>query len=76
MAHPQQMLRGCVEIHTILAENSKFQCKTLEEIKVELKSINEKMEAQNNRIWVLYTKIIFIACLSGGGVSALVQYVL
>jgi len=71
-----KMLPDCVEIHTILAENSKFQCKALEEIKVELKSINEKMEAQSNRIWVLYTKIILIACLSGGGVSALVQYVL
>ena len=75
MAPKHEMLSGCVEIHTILAENSKFQRKTLEEIKVELKSINEKMEAQSNRIWMLYTKIIIMACLSGGGVSALLKYI-
>ena len=69
-----KMLPSCVEIHTILAENSKFQCKALEEIKVELKSINEKMEAQSNRIWVLYIKIIMVGFLSGTGASALVQY--
>ena len=71
-----KMLPSCVEIHTILAENSKFQCKALEEIKVELKSINEKMEVQSNRIWVLYTKIIIIACLSGGGTAGLLKLVL
>ena len=76
MAHPSHMLPECVEVHTILAENSKFQCKTLEEIKVELRSINEKLETQSNRIWLLYTKIVIIACLSGGGVAGILKFVI
>ena len=69
-------LAECIEIHTILAENSKFQCKTLEEIKIELRSINEKLEAQSNRLWQLYLKIIIIAVTSGGGVAGFLQYIL
>ena len=76
MAPIHRIRPECAAVHSTLEANSKFQCDTLTEMKQDLKEIKQKLEAQSNRIWLLYTKIIIVACLSGGGTAGLLKVIL
>ena len=76
MPPTHKRLAECVEIHAILAENSRFQTETLKEVKQDVKDIKSTLEKHNDRLWGLYVKIIVIAACSGGTVAGVLKLVI
>ena len=66
-------LNECVKVHTELACNLDNQNKMLTTIRDDVRAIREKLEAQNDKIWALYLKVVVIGMASGGGVAGLLK---
>ena len=70
-----QPLLECIKAHSDYENAIKYQNEMLVDMKQDLKDIKQELKSQSDRIWLLYTKVVIIACLSGGGSAGLLKWI-